>query len=129
MPLGHHVPDAAHCSDYRVSSSLLRRNHAVRPTPVTFAIPAGQVVTHQIGHLVVGRTPTFNFLNLQVISNGSLMHVLPETSSGGSSPTYNVYYNSNPNQSFSNPGSFSQGQLIASFNSVKWMATLSPNGG
>lgn len=72
------------------------------------------------------RSPTFT---LQVITNGAVLHVFPVTPSGSSNVTYNVYYNANPNQSFSNPASFSQGQLIGSFNSLKWMATVTPNGG
>jgi hypothetical protein len=74
------------------------------------------------------RSPLFQ---LQVVTNGSIMHVFPVTPAGSSatSVTYNVYYNSSPNQSFSNPASFSQGLLIGTFNSVKWMATITPSGG
>jgi hypothetical protein len=42
------------------------------------------------------------------------MQIFPVTGNGAT--TYNVYYNPNPNQSFANPNTFSQGQLIATYN-------------
>jgi hypothetical protein len=58
------------------------------------------------------------------------MQIFPVAGSGSSNGgTQNLYYNPNPNQSFANPSTFSQGQLIATLSSPKWMASVSPSGG
>jgi hypothetical protein len=73
------------------------------------------------------RSPSFQ---VQIVANGGLMQILPMSSGAtGGTLTYNMYYNTAPNQSFSNPGSFSQGQLVATLTSVQWMTTASTNGG
>jgi len=46
----------------------------------------------------------------------------------GSTVPLHVYYNPTPNRDFSDPASFSEGQLVATFNPRGGMATLSPLG-
>jgi hypothetical protein len=69
------------------------------------------------------RSPTFQ---VQSVPNGSLVQLFAQPASTGG--TYNVYFNSNPNQNFTIPESFSQGRLIATFNPARWMATVTPAG-
>lgn len=73
------------------------------------------------------RSPTFQ---VRIVANGGLMEIFSMSSgTGGGTLTYNMYYNASPNSSFSNPNSFSQGQLVATLTSVQWMTTASTNGG
>lgn len=74
------------------------------------------------------RSPTFQ---LQSVQNGSILELFSQPASPGTNPTlaYNIYLNATPHQDFTNPDTFSQGKLIASFNTVKWMATATAGGG
>jgi hypothetical protein len=58
----------------------------------------------------------------QTIPNATIMHAFA-TPPAGSANLVNVYFNSAPNQNFSNPNTFSAGQLIATYKSVGGMIT------
>jgi hypothetical protein len=67
---------------------------------------------------------------LQAVPNGSIMELFSQPiggSTAGAAP-YSIYYNATPKQDFTNPDTFSQGRLIATFNPAVWMATVTPSG-
>jgi hypothetical protein len=62
----------------------------------------------------------------QIIPNGDIYHIFLTPPAGGAN-TVNVYLNSNPAGDFTNPDTFSSGQLIATFQSHTGMITAIPN--
>jgi hypothetical protein len=71
------------------------------------------------------RSSTFNLAFLQ---NGNILHLL-STPSVGTTNLMSVYFNSNPYQTFQTPDTFSNGELIAQYNTVKFMGTATPYSG
>jgi len=71
---------------------------------------------------------TFSSVSFQVqtVANGSILHLFSSPIGGVGSVT--AYFNSYPNQDFSNPASFSAGQAIAVFGLEHGMATAIPGG-
>jgi len=71
------------------------------------------------------RSSTFT---LALLQNGNILHLL-STPSAGATNVMSVYFNSNPNQTFQTPDTFSNGELIAQYNTVKFMGTATPYSG
>jgi hypothetical protein len=67
---------------------------------------------------------------LQPVPNGSIMELFAKPVGGSTNVAapYSIYFNANPKQDFTNPDTFSQGQLIATFNPAQWMATVTSGG-
>ncbi len=62
----------------------------------------------------------------QIVPNGNIYHIFL-TPPASTPNTVNVYLNSNPAGDFTNPDTFSSGQLIATFQSHTGMITAIPN--
>ena len=65
---------------------------------------------------------------IQSVSNGNVTAMFSQSAGGSAATVYSLYYNAAPYGDFTNPATFSGGQLIATFSSGPWMATASATG-